>query len=110
MQRSTNDIENILNSLNGLKRAEAKPFMHTRVMARLNSDEIGFWSQVGFFIARPIVAFCCLLAIIAVNYFVINSDKQQQEAATGTVNSASDIVQGNNFILAMNSYDSNTEK
>ena len=38
MKRNIQNIENILNSFDGMQRAEAKPFFHTRVLARLEKE------------------------------------------------------------------------
>lgn len=98
-----NRTENILNSLDGVKRAQARPFMHTRVMARLQNED-NFWSRSVSFIARPAVAFSCLALVAAADvYTVFSSPKQEQETATiSATHSSTDILQTDNYILAVN--------
>ena len=105
MSRSQNNIEEILSSLNNVQRAEARPFMYTRVMARLREDDVkSFSGRVVAFIARPLVAFACLTAVIATNLlFVINSEKAENETVvTATVSSADEFLQNENLVLAVN--------
>lgn len=105
MNRSENKIDEILNSLDGIKRAEARPFMYTRVMARLQEDDVkSIWGRTVAFIARPVVALACLTAVIATNViFVINSEKSDTEVSVAVTNSVSeDFLQNDNMVLAVN--------
>ena len=109
MERSENNIEEILNSLNNIKRAEARPFMHTRVMARLQ-EEKSVWGHVISFVARPVVAVACMVAVIATNlYFVATTEQEQTETVTTTaINSAAeDYFRGDNFVMAVNNFENN---
>lgn len=101
-------IEPILNSLDGIQRAEARPFMHTRVMARLK-EESNFWTRAGSLIAKPAVAVCCLVTILTLNiYLIVDGNNKQQAETVTTAGTESDILQNENFILASNtSYDFN---
>jgi hypothetical protein len=111
VMKNQNDIDNILSSLDEIKRAEARPFMFTRVMARLQKEEKGIWERIGFFIARPIVAVGCFVAVLVANYAVIKANSTSQETTTiaSVSNSASDILQGDNYISAVNNYQSNIQ-
>lgn len=99
--------EKILNSLDGITRAQARPYMYTRVMARLQ-EENSFWGRTTGFLTRPVIAFACLSAVILVNVFtVIKADfaqQQQQEEVASVINSTSvsDVLQNDNYILAVN--------
>ena len=102
MKRSNTEIEDILNSLDGIARANARPFMHTRVMAKIQ-EENSFWSRSVQFLAKPVIAFACLSAIAIANiYTVIHSDYQEQEAASVASNTITDVLQNDNYILAVN--------
>ncbi len=98
-----NDIDKILHSLDGIKRAEAKPYMHTRIMARLKKDEESFWARSGRFITRPVIAVSCLLVVLVVNYVAIHRVKKVQDAIVVS-GGTSETFQENNFVLAVNNY------
>lgn len=105
MKRSEHNIDEILGSLDGITRAEARPFMHTRVLARLQEDDVkSGWGRTVAFIARPVVAFTCLAAIIATNvFFVINTEKSDSESVTNNAPSVSEeFLQNDNLVLAVN--------
>lgn len=105
---NNNNIEDILNSFEGIQKAEGRPFMYTRVMARLKNEEANFWTKAGSFIARPAVVICCFIAIIGTNlFFIIHSDTKQEETIISS-NSTAEILQNENSILASyTSYDLN---
>lgn len=100
-------IETILNSFDGIQRAESRPFMYTRVVARLN-EESNFWTRTSSIIAKPLVAICCLVSVITVNVYLIVKANNEEKAEAVTAGTESDILQNENFILASNtSYDFN---
>ncbi|GAB3424063.1 hypothetical protein [Niabella aquatica] len=105
MKRSSTEIESILESLDGIDRAATRPFMYTRVMARIEEESSFFTRAVGFF-ARPVIAFGCLSAVLIANiYTVFNSDYEQQQEVSAILsanNSISDVLQNENYILAAN--------
>lgn len=102
MKRSNQEIEAILNSLNGIARAEARPYMHTRVMARIQ-EENSFWTRAVGFITKPAIAIACISAVLLVNtYTVINADYTEPDAAAITTAVVSDGLQNDNYILAVN--------
>lgn len=105
MNRSENKVDEILNSLDGMKRAEARPFMYTRVMARLQEDDVkSVWGRTVAFIARPAVAFACLAAVIVTNlFFVYDLEKSETETVTTSASSVSEeFLQNDNMVLAVN--------
>ena len=63
-------IEEVLASTDGMQRAEPRPFLFTRVEARMQTEK-NFWSRVSSFVARPVVAFACIAAIIVINAAVL---------------------------------------
>ncbi len=109
MSNFNNRIEEILNSLDGIKRAEARPFMHTRVMAKLQIEDKSIWSALAGFIAQPVVAISCFIIVIVGNYIIVNKSDDESKVTTSTsaANSATDLLQPDNFILAVNNYEPN---
>lgn len=107
MRRSEKEIQDILNSLEGIRQAEARPYMYTRVMAKLQGEETNVWSQIGSFIARPLIAFACLAVILGTNvYFIIRSERTNTQATVNAtaINSTAEILQSDNYTLTA-SYD-----
>ncbi len=108
MNRSENKAEDILNSLDGIKRATARPFMYTRVMAKMQEDDVkSVWGKTVELIARPAVALACLTAVIATNvFFVIKSENSETETITATATSVTEeFLQNENMVLAVNNFE-----
>ncbi|HMR84893.1 MAG TPA: hypothetical protein PKE30_17225 [Niabella sp.] len=103
MKRSSTEIDDILSSLDGISRADARPFMYTRVMARIREENTFLARAVGFF-ARPVIAFACLSAVVVANvYTVFTSDYEHQDTvpSVASANLTSDVLQNDNYILAV---------
>lgn len=64
-------IEDALNSVDNVNRAEAKPYLLTRIHARMNKGTESAWEKAGWFIGRPAVAFAGLCMIILINVTVV---------------------------------------
>ena len=83
-------IEDALNSVDDVRRAEPKPFLLTRIHARMSRRAETAWEKAGWFIGRPAVAFTGLCMILLINTMVIIFNKQsnntpatEQVAQTG---------------------------
>ena len=63
--------EEALNSLDGAGRATAKPYLLTRLNARMQNEKETAWDKTLKFISRPAVALAGLCFIIAVNATVV---------------------------------------
>ena len=64
-------IEEALGSVDNINRAEAKPYLLTRINARMNKGDESVWEKAGWFIGRPAVAFAGLCMIIMINTMVV---------------------------------------
>ena len=73
-------IEDTLNSVDDVRRAEPKPFLLTRINARMSRGETA-WEKAGWFIGRPVVAFTGLCMILLINAMVIMFNKTSNAAA-----------------------------
>lgn len=71
-------IDDALNSFDGANRAMPKPFLFTRLKAKMNKEENSAWEKMVRFIARPTVAVAGLCLIIGINTAVIfnNTNKK----------------------------------
>jgi hypothetical protein len=74
-------IEDALNSVDDVKRAEPRPFLLTRINARMSKDTRTAWEKAGWFISRPAVAFTGLCMILLINAMVIVYNKTSASAA-----------------------------
>lgn len=95
-------IEEALNSLDGIQRAEPQPFFYTRVIGRLQKEERTIWETMGSFISRPAVVIAGLCAILVVNGFILlnqgGATTIPSQAATEQI-----INTDNDYILASSS-------
>src|SRR6185436_15045402 len=74
------EVEKTLESLNGIQRAAANPYLFTRIEARLEKEERSFWSRALTFISRPSVAVPAIVLTILINtaiFFEFKSEKVQ---------------------------------
>jgi len=72
------EVEKTLNSLEGIQRASANPYLFTLIKARLESEERGFWSRALTYLSRPSVAVPAIVLTILINtaiFFELKSDK-----------------------------------
>lgn len=64
-------VEEALSSVDDINRAEAKPYLLTRIYARMNKGTESAWEKAVWFIGRPAVAFAGLCMIILINITVV---------------------------------------
>jgi len=65
-------VEQTIDSFDGTKRAEAKPFLLTRIFARMqNRSPQNIWTKAGSLLSTPRVALAGLLVIILINATII---------------------------------------
>lgn len=68
------EVENTLSSLEGLKKAQAPAFLMTRIEASLKREEITIWQGVALFFARPIVTCLTVVTILFINTMAYYKD------------------------------------
>lgn len=73
--------EEILGSLDGLKKAVAPDFFYTRLMGKMQNQLPE--KKAPTFILRPVFLSACLLLTIMANVFVLFSAKEEQPAKAG---------------------------
>jgi hypothetical protein len=85
-------IEEALGSVDGIRRAEAKPYLLTRINARMSKATESAWEKAGWFIGRPAVAFTglCMILLINVMVIVVNRSSDTAAVAEQTVQTQSD--------------------
>lgn len=67
------NIDAILSSLDGIKRAEAPPFLYTRIQARLHSSRRGIFENLRNLISKPVIAISFLFLILFMDIIVYQS-------------------------------------
>ena len=65
-----NRIEDIMNSLDGISRAEANPFLYTRIQARLQRSKSGL-ERIALIAGKPAFAMLILLVVLTTNLMVM---------------------------------------
>lgn len=75
-------VEEALNSVDDVQRAAVKPYLFTRINARMNKEIESAWEKAGWFITRPVVAFTGICLVVLINATVIFYNK----AATPVIN------------------------
>ena len=77
-QQILQEVEKTLNSLDNLQRAEANPFLFTRIKAALTKEEKSPWEKAIGFLARPVVAIATIFLILLINLAVFFTSSSQQ--------------------------------
>ena len=89
-----NDMEKkigqVLNSLDGVQRAEPQPWLYAGIKRRLSMEEDRtVWGSVSSFLARPAVVIVGLCLILVVNAFILFN----QETGTSASSALSEQAQ-----------------
>ena len=68
-----NDIEIILGSLDGIKRAEAPPFLYGKFQTKLSSPKNSILDRTEHFITRPVISVSIMFLILLMDGIVFRS-------------------------------------
>ncbi|NJO24923.1 MAG: hypothetical protein HC867_02710 [Bacteroidia bacterium] len=77
------EIEKTLQSLDNVKRAQANPFLFTRIKAKMEEAQNG-WSRLAGFISRPAFAIGIVCFVLLINAWILYSGSGS-DAASGQV-------------------------
>jgi len=85
-------IEAALNSIGSMQRATPKPYLFTRINARLNKQEKSIWENAAAFISRPAVMAIslCLILTVNISVLIINKSSTNNTTNESAVNITSD--------------------
>ena len=61
-----------MQSIDKIKKASPRPFLFTRLEARMQREK-NIWEKLSSFVARPVIAFACICLVIMINVMVIFS-------------------------------------
>jgi len=74
--------EEALNSLDGAGRAIPKPYLLTRLNAKMQKEKESSWDNALRFISKPAVALAGLCLIITINALIVSGNYTQKSATT----------------------------
>src|SRR5450432_217523 len=63
-------IDEVMHSMDSINRASPRPFLFTRLEARMQNEK-NIWVKLSSFVARPVVAFTCICFVLIINAMVI---------------------------------------
>jgi|Wag4MinimDraft_19_1082662.scaffolds.fasta_scaffold06621_2 hypothetical protein len=73
--------EDVINSLENIRRAEPQPFLFTRVQARLLREQSRPEIAIFRFVTRPIFAICFAVLFIFINGYLVNQKMKENSLA-----------------------------
>jgi len=97
------EIEKTLQSLDGIKRAEANAFLFTRIKARMNKKPGGWEEGIFSFVSKPLIAIAIILLVMAVNGWALWGSGTS-EAVNGDT-TYSELANEYNTVASVNNYD-----
>jgi hypothetical protein len=74
-------IDDVMQSIDGITRANPRPFLFTRLEARMQNER-NIWSKLSSFVARPVIAFACICFVFIINAAVIFLSNNSGNALT----------------------------
>jgi hypothetical protein len=75
-------VETTMQSIDGIVRAGANPYLFTRIRARLQREEKTVWSKAMSFMSRPSVAIPAVILAVTVNVIVVFKSNTQPTQAS----------------------------
>lgn len=96
------EIEKTLQSLEGLNRATANPFLFTRIKARMERQS--GWEKVTSFLCRPVIALAILVAVITINAWAVFGSNDQTINQDRQGIAITDIAEEYNLVANNNYY------
>jgi len=101
------NAEQILNSLDGIHRAQPKPYFYTRLMAKLDKQKNG-WEKVAGFISNPVFAIAVIALFLIINIAILFNSSSN---ATSSSQEESSLAVENDYGLSVPSiYDINPDQ
>ena len=100
-------VEETLNSLDGIQRAEPGPWLFSRVKGRLAQEEKTAWGAIGSFLSRPAIAIAGLCLILTLNGFLL-LNQEKESSATILTSQNEQPVDSESLIASSSSFDYET--
>ncbi|MBS1919844.1 MAG: hypothetical protein JST17_06305 [Bacteroidetes bacterium] len=111
-RNTNNDTEQVLNSLDGIRRATAQPYLFTRVMARLTKNTtLTRWEKIASLFSKPAYAFATISLFLLINVAVLFHFSATTLSSSTPAQDNSAVVSDNEYNLSVSSlYDINPEQ
>lgn len=74
-------VDEALESLSGIRKAEPQPFFYTRLHARLVRKKHNSWELLGRLVSRPAIAFLSIALVILLNTVVMVTESHHAGSA-----------------------------
>jgi len=97
------EIEQTLQCIDGVKRAEANPFLFTRIQARMAKKDSA-WERTFSFISRPAIAMAIVVLVMAVNGWALLGSNSNNSVIGDTAN-VSELANEYNVVASVDNYD-----
>lgn len=97
-------VEETLNSLDGIQRAEAQPWLFTRVKARLQEEKTA-WGTMSSFLARPAITIAGLCLILMLNGFLLFNEGNKKSTAARLGGQNEQVLDSESIVASSSSFD-----
>ena len=101
-------VEEVLNSLDGIRRAQPRPWFFSRIQARLGREEAEektVWGALGSFLSKPAVAIASLCMIILLNGFLLLNRPTKISSTVIAAQSEQTASDSESYIASSSSFD-----
>ena len=95
------EVEKTLQSLDGVKRAEANSFLFTRIKARMNK-KAGGWDWIFSFVSRPAIAMAIVVLVMTINGWALWDSNTEDVVAA---DNSSELASEYNTVASVSNYD-----
>jgi hypothetical protein len=96
------EIEQTLQCLDDVKRAEANPFIFTRIQARMAKKDSA-WERTFSFISRPAIAMAIVLLVMAVNGWALLGSNSNNNTISDSA-TVSELANEYNIVASVENY------
>jgi hypothetical protein len=95
---NTDMVDDYLHSIENIQQAEPRPFFYTRLKSRMEERK---QPQAPAFKLRPAFVICTLLIMLAINFWMINAQKDYRQQENNTsVTSLYNFAETYNFTVS----------
>lgn len=92
------NIDLILDSLDGIEPAHPRPFLHTRVMARMERNHKNPWVKAWNFVSTPAISVTIIICLLIINMVTVyqraadQQDLREEALANGSAEYEGQLV------------------
>ena len=72
-------VDEAMQSLDGIQRVPANPFLYTRILARIE-NKMGMWEKAAGLLSKPVFALASIVLFLTINMAVILWGQQKAES------------------------------